>query len=54
MKSIANDEVKGKVQGVKGESNEKLRKVMNDPTLEGKNENEVGRIQPKPEHALEN
>ncbi len=52
--SLRADEVKGKAQGVKGESNEKLRKVMNDPTLEGKNENEVGRIQPKPEHALEN
>jgi hypothetical protein len=30
MKSIANDEVKGKIQGVRGESNEKLRKVMDD------------------------
>ena len=37
----------------KGETNEKLRKVMNDPTLEGKNENEAGRVQPKPVHALE-
>jgi hypothetical protein len=27
--------------------NEKLRKLMNDPTLEGKDENKVGRFQSK-------
>jgi hypothetical protein len=32
---------------VKGDSNEKLRKLMNDPTLEGKDENKVGRFQRK-------
>ena len=45
------NEVKGKFHEVKGEN---LQKVMNDPTLEGKNENVVGRVQPKPKHAREN
>jgi hypothetical protein len=45
MKASTNDEVKGKVQDVKG-----VPKVMNDPTLEGKDENQVGRIRPKPEN----
>ena len=47
MKASTNDEVKGKFHEVKGESNEKLRKLTNDPTLEGKDENKVGRIQRK-------
>jgi len=53
MRTRPNDEVKGKFHKFKGETNEKPQKVMDDPTLEGKNENEVGRVQPKPEHALE-
>ena len=47
MKASTNDEVKGKFHEVKGETNEKLRKLMNDPTLEGKDENKVGRVQRK-------
>ena len=53
MRARPNDEVSGKFHKVKGETNQKLQRVMDDPTLEGKNENEVGRVQPKPEHALE-
>ena len=44
---MTKDEVKGKFHEVKGETNEKLRKLMNDPTLEGKDENKVGRVQRK-------
>jgi uncharacterized protein YjbJ (UPF0337 family) len=40
MKSNTEDEVKGKPK-------EELGKVMNDPTLEGKDENKVGRVQRK-------
>jgi uncharacterized protein YjbJ (UPF0337 family) len=40
-----NDEVKGKFHEVKGESNGKVRKLTDDPTLEGKDENKVGRVQ---------
>ena len=47
MKAGTNAEVNGKVHEVKGETNEKLRKPTNDPTLEGKDENKVGRIQRK-------
>ncbi len=47
MKVSTNGERKGKVHEVKGETNEKFRKVTNDPTLEGKDENKVGRIQRK-------
>jgi len=47
MKARTNGEVNGKVHEVKGETNEKLRKPTNDPTLEGKDENKVGRIQRK-------
>jgi hypothetical protein len=45
MKACTNDKVKSKFHEVK--ANEKLRKVMNDPTLEGKDENKVGRFQGK-------
>ena len=41
------DTFKAKVHGSKGVAKEKLGKVMNDPTLEGKDENKVGRIQRK-------
>ena len=47
MKASTNGELNGKVYEVKGETNEKLRKVTNDPTLEGKDVNKVGRIQRK-------
>jgi uncharacterized protein YjbJ (UPF0337 family) len=53
MRARHNDEVKDKSPKFKGETNEKLQKVMDDPTLEGKNENKVGRVQLKPEHPLE-
>ena len=46
MKASINDEVKGKIHEV-GETNEKFRKLMNDPTLEGKDKNKVGRVQRK-------
>lgn len=47
MKTTANHEKKGKFHEVKRETNEKSRKLTNDPTLEGKDENKVGRIQRK-------
>lgn len=47
MKASTNDEVKSKFHEVKGEGSEKLRKLTNDPTLEGRDENKVGRIQRK-------
>jgi uncharacterized protein YjbJ (UPF0337 family) len=43
MKSSTKDEVKGTFQEVKGETKKELGK-MNDPTLEGKDENKVGRV----------
>jgi hypothetical protein len=46
MKASTHDEEKTKFHEV-GETNEKLRKLMNDPTLEGKGENKVGRVQRK-------
>ena len=42
-----NDGVKGKFHEVKGETNGKVRKLTDDPTLEGKDENKVGRVQRK-------
>lgn len=47
MKSSREVAFKPKVHGSKGIAKEKLGKVMNDPTLEGKDENKVGRIQRK-------
>jgi len=47
MKSSAEVAAKGKFQEVKGKSKEELGKVMDDPTLEGKDENKVGRVQRK-------
>ncbi len=47
MKSSPEVAFKAKVHGSKGMAKEKLGKVMNDPTLEGKDENKVGRIQRK-------
>jgi hypothetical protein len=45
MKAKTNDEVKGKL--AKRETNGKFRNLTNDPTLEGKDENKVGRFQRK-------
>jgi hypothetical protein len=42
MKASTNNGTKGKFHEVKRETNERLRKLMNDPTLEGKDENKVG------------
>ena len=47
MKASPNDDVKASFTKVKGGTNEKLRKLANAPTLEGKDENKVGRIQRK-------
>jgi uncharacterized protein YjbJ (UPF0337 family) len=47
MKSSAENKIKSKIQAVKGKPKEELRRLMNDPTLEGKDENKVGRIQRK-------
>ena len=47
MKSSTNGEVKGKFHEVKVETNEKVRKLTDDPTLEGRDENKVGRVQRK-------
>jgi uncharacterized protein YjbJ (UPF0337 family) len=44
--STHRDEVRDKFQEVKGRTKKKLRK-LNDPTLEGKDENKVGRVQRK-------
>jgi uncharacterized protein YjbJ (UPF0337 family) len=38
---------KGKFHEVEGKTNERSRKLTNDPTLEGRDENKVGRIQRK-------
>jgi uncharacterized protein YjbJ (UPF0337 family) len=46
MKSSTEDEVKGKFQEVNGKTKKELGK-LNDPTLEGKDENKVGRVQRK-------
>ena len=48
MKLSIEAELKGKFHEVKGKPKEELGKVMNDPTLEGKDENTVGRVQRKP------
>jgi uncharacterized protein YjbJ (UPF0337 family) len=47
MKSSDEVAAKGKFREVKGMTKEELGKVMDDPTLEGKNENRVGRVQRK-------
>jgi len=50
MRASTHGEAKGKLQA---KTRKELGKLVNDPTLEGKDENKVGRIQPKPEHAIE-
>jgi uncharacterized protein YjbJ (UPF0337 family) len=47
MKASTNNQAKGKVQEVNGGTKEKLGRLTNDPTLEGKDENKVGRFQRK-------
>ena len=47
MKLSIEAEVNGKFHQVKGKPTEALGKVMNEPTLEGKDENKVGRVQRK-------
>jgi len=51
MKSSAEVAVKGKLHEVRGKTKEELGKLMNDPTLEGKDENKVGRVQRKARQA---
>lgn len=51
MKSSAENKVKGKFCKVKGKTKEDLGRLMNDPTLEGIDENKVGRIQRKTRQA---
>ena len=47
MKSSAAVTVKSKFHEAKGKTKEGLGKLMKDPTLEGKDENKVGRVQTK-------
>ena len=47
MKSSAAVTVKSKFHEAKGKTKEGLGKLMKDPTLEGKDENKVGRVQRK-------
>jgi|HubBroStandDraft_1064217.scaffolds.fasta_scaffold126010_2 hypothetical protein len=51
MKSSAEVAVKGKLHEVKRKTKEELGKLINDPTLEGKDENKVGRVQRKARQA---
>ena len=51
MKSSADNQVKGKFHEVKGRTKEQLAKLMNDPTLEGKDENTIGRFERKTRQA---
>jgi hypothetical protein len=46
MKSSRGDELKNKLQAVNGKVNKELRR-LNDPTLEGRDEHKVGRVQRK-------
>jgi hypothetical protein len=52
MKSSSGDEVKNTFQEVVGKTKKELRK-LNDPTLQGKDENKVGRVQRKAGQACE-
>lgn len=45
--NINNDEVKRRFHSVKGAIKLQVRKLTDDPTLEGKDENKVGRVQRK-------
>jgi hypothetical protein len=47
MKTRSKDKADGSFHKVKGKREKRLRKAMKDPTLEGKDENKVGRVQEK-------
>ena len=47
MKAIANDAGKGSCHDIEGETNEEVQELTEDPTLEGRDENTVGRVEPK-------
>jgi len=47
LKASTNEKVKSKLREPKGETHQKLGKLTNDPTLEGRDENKVGRIERK-------
>ena len=51
MKSSAKVAVKSRSREVKRKTREEIGKSMSDPTLEGKDENTVGRIQRKTSQA---
>ena len=51
MKANANDKVKSRE--LKSETSGKLWKLTKDPTLEGSNENKVGRIERKSDRTTE-
>jgi uncharacterized protein YjbJ (UPF0337 family) len=51
MKSSTEDKVKSKFHQMKDKTKKELGKLMNDPTLEGKDENKVGRVQRKTSQA---
>jgi hypothetical protein len=51
MKSSAKVAVKSGSREVKRKTGQELGKSMNDPTLEGKDENKVGRVQRKTSQA---
>jgi len=51
MKSSAKVAVKSRSREVKRKTREEMGKSMSDPTLEGKDENKVGRIQRKTSQA---
>jgi hypothetical protein len=47
LKARTNDKVKGKSPESKGKTNETMRRLTSDPTLEARDENKVGRIERK-------
>ena len=47
MKASSTDKLKSKSHEFKGKTNEKLRRLISDPTLEDRDENKVGRIERK-------
>jgi hypothetical protein len=47
LKANTNDKEKAKFRESNGETHENLRKLTSDPTLEGRDENKVGRIERK-------
>ena len=51
MKSSIGLAAKGKFSKSEGQNQGRVGKVMNDPTLEGKDENKVGRFQRKTRQA---